>query len=510
MKVLLIDVNCKNSSTGKIVYDLYSYINSIGDEAAVCYGRGDKVNEKNIYKFGLDWETYVHAFLTRLTGFTGCFSYLSTKRLLRFIKKFQPDVVHIHELHAYFVNIKPLINYLKTNHIKTVMTLHCEFAYTGKCGHSVECEQWKNGCQKCPHLKEYVSTMWFDHTGYMWKQKKELFEDFDKLTVVTPSKWLADRAKESILKDNSIHVIHNGVDTSSFYPKDTSALRKTLGIDYGEKVVFALAPHLMSEAKGGTYLLQMAKKFEKQKVKFVMVGIDAEYQIDSDSTITKRSFSDRKKTIEYYSGTDTFFICNHGESIQTKGLGGVRVNDFDTEGMKNNCLHIIDKSTNRKEKSVLDDSDSLSVDKDRDLEFETTQHPMTSVVQKYDVIYKQSGCYEVLDNIICFAPIYDCEILSQMYSLADVYITCSKKETFSMTCAEALCCGTPVVGFRCGAPETIFEEPYAHFIEYGNIDALEDQLEAVLNHQNDRCGIAGWASGMFSNSRMLKEYMKLY
>ena len=87
MKVLLIDVNCKNSSTGNIVYNLYNYINSSGDEAAVCYGRGPKIEEKNIFKFGIDAETYLHALLTRITGFTGCFSFFSTRRLIKYIKE---------------------------------------------------------------------------------------------------------------------------------------------------------------------------------------------------------------------------------------------------------------------------------------------------------------------------------------------------------------------------------------------------------------------------------------
>ena len=219
MKVLLIDVNCKNSSTGNIVYNLYNYINSSDDEAAICYGRGAKIQGKNIFKFGIDAETYLHALLTRITGFTGCFSFFSTRRLIKHIKIFAPDVVHIHELHAYFVNVKTLINFLKTNHIRTVMTLHCEFAYTGKCGHSVECEQWKTECKKCPHLKQYVSTMWFDHTNFMFKQKKKAFSNFYELSIITPSNWLAERVKDSFLKNYPLSVIHNGIDIQYFILK---------------------------------------------------------------------------------------------------------------------------------------------------------------------------------------------------------------------------------------------------------------------------------------------------
>ena len=134
MKILLIDVNCKKSSTGQIVYDLYQSINSSGDNAVVAYGRGQKIIEEGIYKFGLDFETLFHAGMTRLTGYMGKYSFFSTWRLLKYIKKFKPDIVHIHELHAYFVNIKSLLKFLKKNKIKTLFTLHCDFMFTGKCG----------------------------------------------------------------------------------------------------------------------------------------------------------------------------------------------------------------------------------------------------------------------------------------------------------------------------------------------------------------------------------------
>ena len=105
MRVLLIDVTCKIGSTGKIVYNMYNYINSQGNEAAVCFGRGPKVKDKNIYKFGLNWETYLHAFLTRVTGWTGCFSYFSTKRLIRFIKNNSNCPIFLYNINDFTINI---------------------------------------------------------------------------------------------------------------------------------------------------------------------------------------------------------------------------------------------------------------------------------------------------------------------------------------------------------------------------------------------------------------------
>lgn len=342
MRVLLIDVNCKNSSTGKIVYDLYTAVNQSGNEAAVCYGRGEKINEPNIFKFGLDIETYIHALLTRITGFTGCFSPFSTFRLIRFIKKFKPDVVHIHELHAYFLNIKPLINYLKKNKIKTVMTLHCEFAYTGKCGHSVECEKWKTECDNCPHLRDYPSTMFFDHTKSMFRQKKRLFEDFEHLTIVTPSNWLAQRAKQSFLGAKDIRVVHNGIDTDIFSPQDPAELKIKHNIADDEKVVLALAPGLMSENKGGKYVLQLADIMKDKNVRFIMIGVDEEMDPPSDKVVILHRIYDKKLLAQYYSLADVFVICSERENFPTTCLEaqccGTPVCGFDVGGVRETVL----------------------------------------------------------------------------------------------------------------------------------------------------------------------------
>lgn len=271
MRVLLIDVNCKYSSTGKIVYDLYKNLRSDGHKAAIAYGRGERIKEPGIYKFGLDWETYLHAGLARITGYNGCFSFFSTKRLINFIEYFKPDVIHIHELHAYFVNIVPLINYIKMKHIKLVWTFHCEYMYTGKCGVSYECEKWKTECRKCPHLHDYPNSILFDHTKQMFGWKKKLLSDLD-FVIVTPSQWLADRVKHSFLKDKTIKVIQNGIDTSLFKPVDSSRLRKELQIPKDYKIVLSVAPNIMSERKGGQWVLKIAEKMKEKKVIFVLVG----------------------------------------------------------------------------------------------------------------------------------------------------------------------------------------------------------------------------------------------
>lgn len=396
MRILLIDVNCKYSSTGKIVYDIFQGASGRGDTALLCYGRGPLIKEKGIYKFGIDAETYLHAGLARITGYNGCFSWMSTKRLLYVIKKFQPDVIHIHELHAYFVNIKPLLRYIKAAGIKVVWTFHCEYMYTGKCGHANACLKHETGCGNCPELHVYPKSLFFDRTRQMFRMKKDLLTEMD-LTIVCPSEWLRDRVRRSFLKGKRIDVIYNGVDTEIFHPVSVCAIKEELRIPPGSRVVLTVGADIMNERKGGREVLKLAGRFSKD-ILFVLIG-------------AKKS-----------------------------------------EIMKNG-------------------------------------------------------------NIMILPTVTDPKRLVMFYAMADVFLLCSKKETFSMTCAEALCCGTRVVGYQCGAPETIFQGPYAVFVEQGDMDALEVETKRALGKgwkEGDREACAIDAQDRYGKSRMTEKYFDLY
>ena len=270
-RVLLIDVNCKFSSTGKIVYNLFKGLKEDGREAAICYGRGDEIHEEGIYKFGLDWETNIHAGLARITGYNGCFSPLSTKRLIAYIEEFQPDAIHIHELHAYFVNIKPLLEYIKKRKIKVVWTFHCEYMYTGKCGHAYSCTNFMHGCGKCPAVHEYPKSLFIDRTKQMFNMKRKAMNGLD-VEIVAPSEWLAKRVKMSFLQNVKISIIHNGIDTNIFKEQNTKSLRNELKIPSENQVVLAVAPDIMSESKGGKWVLKLAESMKDKPITFILIG----------------------------------------------------------------------------------------------------------------------------------------------------------------------------------------------------------------------------------------------
>ena len=140
-----------------------------------------------------DYYVRLVALPLRVEGVTGCFSFFSTRRLLHFMDEFKPDIVHLHEPHAYFVDLKPLFEYFTAHSIPLVYTFHCEFAYTGKCGFANGCTRWQTGCGHCPALREYPKTLFFDFTAQMWREKRAFLLG-QNMVVCTPSEWLAARA----------------------------------------------------------------------------------------------------------------------------------------------------------------------------------------------------------------------------------------------------------------------------------------------------------------------------
>ena len=222
MKILQVNCVYKKGSTGKIVADVHNALLAKGVDSVVCYGRGEKCKEPNVIKTCGELYSDVNHFLTYISGvmYGGC--QLSTNQLISVIKKEKPDIVHLHCINGYFVNIYRIVSWLKKNRIRTVLTLHAEFMYTANCGHAFECEKWKTGCGNCPRYKQETKSLFFDCTHISWKKMQKAFQNFDKDLIVTSvSPWLMGRAKQSpILGDKTHTVVLNGLDTDVFHYTD--------------------------------------------------------------------------------------------------------------------------------------------------------------------------------------------------------------------------------------------------------------------------------------------------
>ena len=199
MKIVQIN-SFSNGSTGKIMMCIHKELQKSGYDSYVVWGRGRKAeNEHEIYlddKLGV----YFHAIYSRLTGKTGFASKRATRKLLKRLDEIKPDIIHLHNIHGYYINIELLFNYIRKNKIKVIWTLHDCWAFTGQCPHFtyVKCDKWKTECNKCPMIHEYPKTI-RDNSTWNFNKKKELFIGQD-ITIVTPSKWLAGLVKESFLK----------------------------------------------------------------------------------------------------------------------------------------------------------------------------------------------------------------------------------------------------------------------------------------------------------------------
>ena len=271
MKVALIDVNFDVSSTGKLLRNLQKYGIEQGHEVHAYYGRGSKVRQSNVHKFGFELETYIHALLARLTGLNGYFSLFSTLRLLYFLKKVKPDVVNIVEPHAYFLNTGMLIKYLKKNKVKSFLTVVSEYMYTGKCGHAKNCLNYQNFCHSCPQIREYPKSLFFDFTRFMHNDKLRWYRDWD-VHVIVPSEWSENRLKLSILNTKLVSKIRFGLDTSIFNHNNTDFSYELNGLKK-QKYFLSVFGNLSDKNKGFSWIEKIAERFVSiSDVQFLVIG----------------------------------------------------------------------------------------------------------------------------------------------------------------------------------------------------------------------------------------------
>ena len=275
MKVLQINTRYYNGgSTGRITFDLKKVMEANGIESYVAFGFGynPKDNEKDtVYRIESDRELFVSKLRTKATGHHGFNNKRETRRLLAWIDEIKPDIIHMHNIHNHYVNVRMLLEYISTKNIPCVLTMHDCWTFTGHCAYFdfSGCDKWKTGCNHCPSLRDYPKTFaQIDPSPWNYKMKQRLFAPLD-ITFVSPSQWLCDLQRLSFLKDKPCVVINNGVDTEVFRPIKSN-VREEYGIG-NRKMILAVAGGL-APRKGREYLLKLPTLLHDDEV-LVLVGL---------------------------------------------------------------------------------------------------------------------------------------------------------------------------------------------------------------------------------------------
>lgn len=307
MKILQINAVYKHLSTGSNVYELNQAFRQQGHTCIAAYSVGTVQNEAEEYLIGSLLGQKCHALLSRALGMQGYFSSYATRRLLRKMDDFGPDVVVLNNLHANYINLPMLLRYLAKKDIPTVAVLHDCWFYTGKCCYytAAGCDKWKTQCGNCPTLRQHNKSWFFDFTKKMHKDRKKLFASIPRLGVVAVSDWLLDQAKQSpvFLNAKQLTRIHNWIDTEQFSPVDGSAVRKKLNLE-GESVLLAVAA-AWEPRKGLTALLKIAENLREDE-RLVLIGrLDNEISLPDDVIHLQRTDS-REELVAYYSMADVF------------------------------------------------------------------------------------------------------------------------------------------------------------------------------------------------------------
>ncbi len=328
-------------STGKIMLQIADAARNNGMQAMTFstrqaskrYTKLPSAPEGHAY-YGSFFGNNMHHMLSCITGKYTCYSRLSTFRLIQKLKNYNPDIIHLHNLHAAYLNLPMLLRYAKKDNIPIIWTLHDCWLFTGKCPYfeMVKCEKWKTGCFSCPQLAGYPQSI-LDSSKKMWQKKKEWLADLKNLTLVTPSKWLAGLVQQSFLKNNQVRVIHNGIDLSVFKPTE-SDFRQIYRCE--DKFVILGVAFGWGTRKGLDVFVELAKRLD-DRFQIVLVGTSEETErLLPTNIISIRQTKNQQELAQIYTVADLFVNPTREENYPTVNMEaiacGTPVLTFDTGG----------------------------------------------------------------------------------------------------------------------------------------------------------------------------------
>ena len=329
MKLLQINpVIRQNTSTGRIMQEIAELATQHGWECYIAYSKGrDGMRACNAtaVPVGNRWSTAWHGVMTRLFDCHGLASNRATRDFIKEIERIKPDIIHIHNIHGYFLNYKILFDYLSKSGIPVVWTVHDCWLYTGHCYYYsfAQCDKWKTTCNNCPQRKLFPTSYFNDRSKQNFLDKQAAFCSMpkDKLTIVPVSKWIKGEMQQSFLKDYHYEVIHNGIDTETFNIYDTEAVKGKYGLQ-GKHVLLGLAS-IWSREKGLDDFIRMAPQLNEDEV-IVLVGIKEEQKAMLPPGIVAIARTENiRQLAELYAAADAFINPTWQDNYPTVNMEAI-------------------------------------------------------------------------------------------------------------------------------------------------------------------------------------------
>lgn len=334
MIVVQINSECGRGSTGRIACAISDLLSEHGVENYILYSGNHKSDDPRGIQINHKLSIRIHQVLSRLFGDQGFHSLFSTLRLVGTLRKLQPDVILLHNLHGYYLHVGVLFRFLKRYRKPVYWTLHDCWAFTGHCAHFLRagCDKWETQCGDCPARRSYPYSWFFDRSRELYRKKKALFALPEQLHLITPSEWLAGLARRSFLGNRPVTVIRNGIDLEVFSPVE-SDFRERYGI--GNRFVVLGVASVWSDAKGLNLFLALSERCPEWRI--VLVGVDAQLKKQLPPTVIGiQRTADRRELAKIYSAADVFLNPTREDTYPTVNMEaiacGTPVLTFDVGG----------------------------------------------------------------------------------------------------------------------------------------------------------------------------------
>lgn len=333
MRILLINGVYGYASTGTIVRDIQILCEQQGIECYVAYSKTNIPTNQlhNGYQIGKTWEKKLHAILCRINGRQAYFSHIATKKFIKYIDQIKPDIVHLHTLHGNYINLPMLLHYLSKKNIRTIVTMHDCWYYTGGCFHytQVGCLKWQEQCGNCPKKKVDTPAFFIDKSRQILADRKRLFDAIPNLTITGVSQWICEEAKKGIFKDKRIITINNGIDTNIFKPthiQDIEHSESFKKLEYslkGNYIIMGLATKWLDPINRDAFCFILSQMQSDER--FLIFGCDDTKlsllmslnlrHEQMKKIVTFGYTTNRQQLAALYTIADVFINCTHEESF---------------------------------------------------------------------------------------------------------------------------------------------------------------------------------------------------